>query len=514
MLDLEQFMKNNGLSMKDPNLNDIAEISLDSTMKQSKEELLHTTSVLMKHLTTISGHTDDFDYAHNVIHLDAVAQQKLWIVRTFLFYQLLIFVAMTLENKHLYDQVYGDLDRFPFRQDIVSELENFKMGIFGSITPTSDIDIGIQYSGNTLKRPGLAYVVSRFENMFVVLTSRNSLQFDIETYADMMTMPNSGKDKNAFPDYFYLDTSNFEPRHFQKMLLCAGTSILRNEVLSKMDALGRTLSPEEIKDSLAGFDYDKMVQLKPEFDEFHQEIRGELTNTWLKDASLKVEDYLTSSYDAGRYKYYTHVETAEKSKFDALHGDATCDLTADEICDIMTNIGIALTYRMESYTCAPSVIHVVRILQASKEKAEKYKTLTPKIYCMGEIQHLDPYCTLGKYGYALSCLEQMGYINRFHKTYCENTDEVSVKKCKKKMEKYMGRFTNGMYFFMKKERAIPIAGGNVYMKRTTTGKTTRKRTRTRRRKSGKTMRSRKRPRTRARIARRKKRATIKKRRKH
>ena len=320
----------------------------------------------------------------------------------------------------------------------------------------------------------------------------------------MMTMPNTGKDKDAFPDYFYLDTSNFEQRHFQKMLLCAGTSILRNEVLAKMDMLGRTLSPDEIKESLAGFQYDNMVKLKPEFAPFHQEIKGDLTNTWLKDASLKVEDYLTSSYDSGRYKYYSYVDDAEKSKFDALHGEATCNLTPDQICDIMTKIGIALTYRMESYTCAPSVIHVVRILQASKEKAEKYKTLTPKIYCMGEIQHLDPYCTLGKYGYALSCLEQVGYINRFYKTYCENTDEISVKKCKKKMEKYMGRFDNGVYFFMKRERTIPISGGNVYVKRATTRRVARRKPHAVRKKVSKTKKGRAHRRSRKRSTRAKK----------
>ena len=107
-----------------------------------------------------------------------------------------------------YNEIYEDTQLFPYRSDITTdELKNFKMGIFGSITPTSDIDIGVQYSGNGLEKPGLSYIVSRFENLFVSLTGKEtgSLAYDIETYADMMTLPNPGEDKEKYPDYFYSD---------------------------------------------------------------------------------------------------------------------------------------------------------------------------------------------------------------------------------------------------------------------------------------------------------------------
>ncbi len=445
--DIQQFLQNNQIAFANESLQDIASFGLYTESVSGKKDMLSVMDPLMAKMIDISGKDlSSFDYAHDVAHLSLIQQQRLWIMRTYVFYQLLLFVTRTFQNEALYGDVYTDVNKYPYRSDIRNDLEGFKMGIFGSITPTSDIDIGIQYSGQKLNVPGLAYVVSRFENIFITLTSKNSLEFDIETYADMMTIPNLGPDKNTYPDYFYLDTSNFETKHFHKVLVCAGTSILRNEVLAKMDLQGRSLTTEEIQKALDGFNNDNMLKLQPSFAEFYTNIQGDLTENWLKEASPIVLDYMSSSYDDGRYKYYEHVDVAEKSKFTALQGGVD-NLSTDQICDIMTKIGMALTYRMESYTCAPSVIHVVRILQASKEKAEKYKTLAPKSYCLGNIIHLDPFCSLGKYGYALSCLEQMGYVNRFYYTYCEKTDDTSVKKCKKKMDKYMGRFSNGKLFF-------------------------------------------------------------------
>jgi hypothetical protein len=114
---------------------------------------------------------------------------------------------------------------------------------------------------------------------------------------------------------------------------------------------------------------------------------------------------------------------------------------------MMILIGDALTYRMESYTCAPTVVHVVRILQASKENKEKYATLVPKQYCLGDIIHLDPFCSIGTFGYGLSILEQIGYIYRFYLTYCDNTSSHNDDtKCKNKYIKYMKRYIDALTY--------------------------------------------------------------------
>jgi hypothetical protein len=93
-----------------------------------------------------------------------------------------------MNDEGLFNEVYqystsnGITPRRFFRKDIVAELKNYKMGIFGSITPSSDIDLGVQFSGfNSLV--GLAYVVSVFEDSFLIFTGKSSLKFDIETYA-------------------------------------------------------------------------------------------------------------------------------------------------------------------------------------------------------------------------------------------------------------------------------------------------------------------------------------------
>ena len=208
-------------------------IIFDEILLNSKDKLL----LAIRPITEYIDNRLNGNYVDEISHQQGDLQNQLWIARTYLFYQLLIFETVILKNERLYKEVFSDLAIFPFREDIVSELPNFKMGIFGSITPTSDIDLGVQYSGNTLLVPGLAYIVSRFECLFVIYTKKTqgSLAYDIETYADMLTLPNPGEDKVLYPDYFYLDSSLFTEKNFSDMLVCAGKSIVRNVLLAYKD---------------------------------------------------------------------------------------------------------------------------------------------------------------------------------------------------------------------------------------------------------------------------------------
>lgn len=490
--DLMQFYTTYKINPQDPVFQEVTSFNLYEDPSMDKQTMQANIQDKLDMLLKLDG-TDikSFDYAHNVIHQDDITQKKMWIVRTFIFYQLLLYVTITLMNPGLYNQVYSDTSKFPFREDVIDELNTFQMGIFGSITPQSDIDIGIQYSGSALTKPALAYVVSRFENSFLEFTTLNSLQFDIETYADMMTLTKeigqkggrkalsitSANSNKALPletfkaesellptrntqDYFYLDTSNFSLQHFQKTLICAGTSILRNAVLFQMDVLGRSLTNEEIVNIVTNYNISDAMNINEVFGYFYNDIKGDLTTDWLEKAKPIVIDYMTSNYDSGRYRYYDLVNIAEQGKFEATSLPGI--LTPDVICDLIVNIGMALTYRMESYTCAPTVIHVVRILQASKKDAEKYKTITPRTYCVGEIKSLDPFCSIGKYGYALSCLEQIGYVYRFYNTYCIEGTHYNKAKCDKKLLKYVTRFENGYFFFVQYNTTFSLGGGKAY----------------------------------------------------
>ena len=387
------------------------------------------------------GISDGGSYVDEISNIDPVLQKQLWICRTYLFYQLLIFATATFNDETLYNTIYDDIRKFPYRGDIVNELVNFKMGIFGSKTPTSDIDIGIQYSGINDIKPALAYIVSRFESLFIIFTGKSSLDFDIETYADMMTIPNPDTNDISHPDLFYLDASKFSDDEFKRMLECAGNSIIRNLYLANISLYG-----EKNLDSIT---FEKEFELL-KFNMFNlpnitSNVRKLLENKiWLKNSQTIVLKFFNSDYKIQRYSYYEKVEKAETIKFEKLKKGFK-NLTGSDTCDIMVAIGESLTYRMESYTCAPTVIHVVRILQASKNNAEKYKTLVPKTYCKDSIVYLDPFCTIGYYGYILSMLEQFGYLYRFYLTYCENDD--SVVKCENKEKKYWERYSNALLYF-------------------------------------------------------------------
>jgi hypothetical protein len=416
------------------------------TIFGNREAFDDAIKTITTYITYITRHLPNETYVSGISKMDRPIQNQLWIARTYLFYQLLICTTVLLQNEGLYNSVFTD---YPYRKDIPMELPNFKLGIFGSITPTSDIDLGIQYSGKTLQIPGLAYIVSRFESLFQLLTGKSSLDFDIETYADMMTIPNKSSN-SAHPDYFYLDTSQFDVTDFAKILPCAGKSIVRNLKLADVTQ-PIPITPAYVKGILEFNQLTSMVTGNTVL------VRALDDDEWIRAAIDDVETYLSLSYDEARQEYYRRVNTAETLKFQQKDGIYTLT-DKNVICDLIVAIGDALTYRMESYICSPTIIHVVRILQASKDNREKYKTATPSSYCEGKIRQLDAYCTIGPYGYIISMLEQIGYIERFRKTYCDNggnPDHYNQEKCAKKEGKYTERLNDGIY----KYKQFNLTGG-------------------------------------------------------
>uniref|UniRef100_A0A6C0KTV6 Uncharacterized protein n=1 Tax=viral metagenome TaxID=1070528 RepID=A0A6C0KTV6_9ZZZZ len=428
--DLVQFKESTKHSS---NLSFILYYASDATLESMKENIQPILSFLLEHLGE-NDYVDEISHSNN--------QQELWIARTYLFYQLLIFATMTFQSEQLYKEVYASVFYTDYRYDISKECMNFKMGIFGSLTPTSDIDLGIQYSGTGLSVGGLDYVVAAFESLFLIFTGKPSLAFDIETYADMMTIPNLNEEKkDKYPDMFYLDSSIFRAKHFQKMLSCAYNSIARNILLA----------------------YDKQKPSNSRNVKEMKRIYQSVTNPFIQEQLLnetlyqealdRMSSFLKMDYDSARRAYYEKVKRAEESKDALLKDDVLRN--SDRIAETMFLIGDALSYRMESYTCAPTVIHVVRILQASKNSITKYKTTEPANLCQGESQFLDPFCSIGYYGFVLSAMEQIGYMYRFHTTYCiQDKGHYNNAKCKKKQDKYAIRLQNAQEFL---ERLRPLS---------------------------------------------------------
>jgi hypothetical protein len=414
------------------------EVSYDDVMDFMVHPLELFNSVLQKKSKTMKT----FDYAHDILHFDEQDRNKLWIMRTLLCYQMMIFGTLLMENKALHDEVYKHISSFtrPFRPEVVSELKSFKLGIFGSITPTSDIDIGIQYSGFTSKFAALDYVVATMEDMFIYfLDITSTLKLDIEYYADMMTLPNPDTANEKHPDFFYLDTSSFTKDDFTQMVPYAYASIYRNYVTAKKD-LGIAENNSKNIDDLSA----KIQAYDPRF----------VINTdAMRQAKDMVQAYMKMPYANAREKYYQLVNAAEVKVAkirDIIGRNSYDELTNPLILQSMINIARSLIFRAESYVCAPTVMHIVRVLQATNSSKLKYPVLYPE-YCSVSSQKmklLNPECEIGKYGYELSKLEQIGYIIRFKMTYCDpltsnhNSNQGRKEKCIKKQGKYTKRLFN------------------------------------------------------------------------
>jgi hypothetical protein len=442
--DLEQFLAEYPLSEN-------FTLELNNSSYTTFEDMKNAIQPLIQKLEITAGkNLTDFNYVHGIINYDKNTQTKLWIVRTYLFYQIIIFATKMMNNELLFNDVYNKNAKVVptriYRGDIKPELNSYKMGIFGSLTPTSDIDIGVQYSGEVIGLIGLSYIVSIFEDLFLIFFNKTTLDFDIEMYADMMTLPNPHTEDTEHPDIFYLDTMDFKLNDFKEMLPYAGASILRNYIDSKID-----LGDVDIEKNINEFNFNIINNYFPNFrDLFNDEIYNLfIKNDWKNESKGIIRDYMTHDYNYGREKYYQYVNDAEVTQQQAkvivnnAEDKHTTSLSTPLILDIMKKIGKALVYRAESYTCAPTVMFVVRVLQASKGDLSKYQTTTP-VYC--DFPLTNAICGIGKYGYIMSMLEQIGYLIRFNITYCEKK-HYNKDKCEKKSKKYTERFDFALYLY-------------------------------------------------------------------
>jgi hypothetical protein len=435
-------------------------------------------------LATKNKNITNFDYAHHILDFTEQERNQLWMIRTLLCYQMMIFGTHVMSNELLHTRVYQTSPfQRTFRTDVVEELPSFKLGIFGSITPTSDIDIGIQYSGKTPEFIALAYVVGIIEDMFIhFLGITSTLKLDIEYYANLETVPNPDIKNTASPDLFYLDTTHFTENDFNAMLPYAYASIYRNYLTA-------------IKD----------LETEPNWTDFMNRLQGKgvdvnkhhITKDAMALAKKMVDEYMGLSYNKAREKYYTLVRKAEelvnviRGFIRAGNYDA---ITNDMILHAMIALAHSLIFRAESYTCAPTVMHVVRLLQASTKNG-KYPVTYPIDTCAvrPENRLKNPQCGIGWFGYEMSILEQIGYIIRFAMMYCEQHMNAKAKanananananakakakaKCDKKQLKYETRRVDGK----KRQEGVPLFPA---IKQNNGGRRIRRRTRQRTRRN-------------------------------
>ena len=137
--DLEHFYDIYNIDPEHQDYKDLKTFSIYDKTPSQLDNMKTSIKAKLAKILEISGKKNikSFDYAHDVIHLDEVKQKKLWIVRTYIFYELLTFVTLSLSDEQLYNQIYTDRseDKFPFRLDIPNELDNFKNGYFRKYYP-------------------------------------------------------------------------------------------------------------------------------------------------------------------------------------------------------------------------------------------------------------------------------------------------------------------------------------------------------------------------------------------
>jgi hypothetical protein len=199
-------------------------------------------------------------------------------------------------------------------------------------------------------------------------------------------------------------------------------------------------------------------------------------------------DYMTKDYDSAREEYYKFVSSAEESIIPIkkiIFTNPNSDIPNDMIVTAMQKIAHALVFRAESYTCAPTIMHVVRVLQANKNDPNKYKTITPQwCYAHKDMSNKIAICKIGRFGYLISMLEQLGYMYRFHLTYCDNSNtHYDDAKCKKKLSKYKERLNDAIERYTKlpgepsisRRNAMPSTGGSRNTRKRRSKQTLRKR---------------------------------------
>lgn len=404
-----------------------------------------------------------FDYSNEISSFSLHDQQKLWMLRTFLFYQLLTLTCTLCRNEQLFTDTFPERK---FHAGVETELHMYKIGIFGSLNPTSDIDVGVQYTGNIVT-DGLAYLVCTVEDIFLKFAGISSLELDIELYADMMTLT----DKKG--DVFYLDSQYFKHQEFHDMIPYIQASILRNYVTAKLSPQMR--SEEAVRECIHTFsfgDFNTLLhqdeKLKAFFTRYVSKYKLGFRNVSEKALELVVE-YMSADYDHAREAYYDRVKRAEVevSKVRTMYAQHhKLSLTPSQIEILMQLIAEALVFRAESYTCSDSVMHVVRVLQASASTVHNNKLPAsfPDSCEMENGKLTKAFCNIGMFGYFISIYEQLGYIYRFYLTYCiPETAHYDKIKCLHKHDKYAYRVENALQmlegFDKEKESNSGVGGG-------------------------------------------------------
>ena len=384
-----------------------------------------------------------------------------------------IVLIHVVNNQNIYRRIFNEQSVGLYNNGSTSieitddYLSKITLGIFGSMKATSDIDVGIRYAGvyDDSYTPILAYIVSLYEDLFLYYFGKNTLDFDIEPYADMYLINKGDGDE-------YLSTKELTEKQFKEHLApLAFASMWRNIYTAKQHAKehdgggsaeddpwdvewnqgiikANNLERNHINDNkqsiLSSIDFysNKEGKITDDIDKIYNDI-----DKWLEQYTNVMTEYQIEftkgerlanrycndlkNYNEQRTAYYDLVSSAENYI-------QNNDISPETTPIMIQKIGMALLYRAESYVCTPTIMHVVQMDQAaSVHDKRRYQQIIAgdlelQQHC--ESKPKEALCKMGKYGFLASILENTGYLYRFNKD-------------QSKIEKYLPRLISGIHYF-------------------------------------------------------------------
>ena len=315
---------------------------------------------------------------------------------------------------------------------ITNNNKDIELGIFGSDSVTSDIDIGVSYKKNTnINKKGLlklSVVVKTFEDFFIK-NGYTSLDIDVEMYADYFISPINGKpfikmNKTMYDAILPYVVAGMIKNYVQAIFDKNTDFCDLRRVIKKIQSNTECFNTKKIENIINKFNMDNYVKFLSNFSEVSKKDKSNIqmllygTKEILPESKKIITDYITKDYESARNMYYTLLDEIHTNyvKYFATNDNSL-------LITLHKNITHALVYRAESYISAPTIYHVVYTIQAKQKK--KY------IYDL-----------IGADGYNVSTLEQLGYLYRYYIQYCINN------KCKpyfsKKKKKYIKRLHSAL----------------------------------------------------------------------
>jgi hypothetical protein len=288
---------------------------------------------------------------HDIKKYSIEEQKEFWTLREWLFCQILVLAYLNFKNGQVY--------RIPPNGFVP---ESYSFALFGSVKPTSDIDVSVEGRD-------ASYLIAVLEDLWLSTTEQSCGRWDIEFYGDFSMV----LDEKKSP--VFLNSREFS-NAATEILPFIGCSILRN---------AETLDFPELDAFIAA----------------HPEVEALRKSPWKEKAYEMMKNISGMNYNEQREEYYKYLGEAEKIR------NSVPVITKDVALKVFLAMCKANLFRSENYILPSTGIHIVRDIQA---KAPQPNRNDPR--CSLYHAKLST-CAVGRFAYLASAMEQLGYLKRF-----------------------------------------------------------------------------------------------------